>query len=52
MKKEQNGKNNPAPLSSGEQKKTNPSPDRYDPRQEREKKGNEERKGIDKEFSR
>ena len=50
MKKEEKGKNNLAPPSSRGPEKTNPNPDRYDPRQEHEKKANEERKGIDKEF--
>ena len=50
MKKEENGKNKPTPPSSGGPEKTNPNSDRYDPRHEGEKKGNEERKGLDKEF--
>jgi hypothetical protein len=50
MNKEENGKKNAVLPSIGEPEKTNPNPDRYDPRHEREKKGNEERKGIDKEF--
>jgi hypothetical protein len=50
MKKEENGTNRPAPPSRGEPEKPNPNPARYDPRQEREKTGNEERKGLNKEF--